>query len=600
MDDSNARDAVMRQWVRQPPVAPNMQYLRDAEWAAARRLVGECEAVLDVASESRVTRSLNSERVTRVDFSPSANRRARDLLGDVVDQFETTTPSDPELPFPDAEFDAVVSIGPFDWKFLDVEAVTAEAHRVLDGNGRLVVSVPTPRSPYAVNGKNRFYTPSEAKSLLSPDWCLDGYDLIFQYPPPLHGFINRLPPPFQEPFVSVARHLSEQFTARDQWERASYLVVSAKPLEFEHHLDTALECLFRPTPANGFWDTDQGKLVRALRYRMVDGEPEWSPEDSNEWRYAPFALAGVLQWRDSALGHSRYDDQIHRVLEYFAERLDDGKTREEMPSYGLGPLIAAFAIAGTVFDRSAFRRVARDQYEYTKERFDFTHAEDSLLLYGWSYLYETAPDEDLLADIQDAMWIINERLTSDGLLVFDNGTTRRHQNQMYALWGLCRAITVTGARGYLDSVERVLEYTIRNRIRNDGGIVWEDCPLTTRLAGAVDKLLSGRPPYWEYLYECHQTFFVNAVAHYYGAGGEKDYDAIVGKVMTWIYGDNAHGIDLVDRAGNGIPMRHLTTDGRIDEPYFLYGERDQRYKGAYEVGSYIMALTHLLDGTVSK
>jgi len=602
MNGHSARDAVVRQWVRQPPVGPNMQYLRDAEWGAARRLVGEHGAILDVASESRVTAALGADRVTRVDFSPEATQRARDLLGDAVAQYETTTPEKPRLPFSDDAFDAVVCVGPYDWKFLDIETLTAEVRRVLDGGGRFVVSVPTPRSPYAANGKGRFYTPSEFGSLLSPGWSLDDYELIFQYPRPLHGLINRLPPTFQEPFVGTARRLSDRLTAGDRWELASYLVVGASPVAFAPHLETALACLFRPTTADGFWDAEEGKIVRALRYRLVDGEPEWTPDDSNEWRYAPFALAGVLRWRTSAIGDGRYDERIRRALGYFADRLDESQTREAMPSYGLGPLIAAFAMAARVFngpDEPEFLPLARELYEYTRARFEFDHAEDSLVLYGWSYLYETAPAEDLLADIQNAMWTVNERLTPEGLLAFDNGTTRRHQNQMYALWGLCRAVTVTGATGYLDTVERVLEYTVDNRMRDDGGVIWEDVSPGTRLAGTFDKFVSGRPPYWEYFYECHQTFLTNAVAHYYEAGGENDYDAVVRTAMAWIYGANERGVDLVDRAGNGVPMRHLTADGRIDEPYFVDGVRDQRYKGAYEVGSYIMALTHLLDGTVS-
>jgi hypothetical protein len=36
-------------------------------------------------------------------------------------------------------------------------------------------------------------------------------------------------------------------------------------------------------------------------------------------------------------------------------------------------------------------------------------------------------------------------------------------------------------------------------------------------------------------------------------------------------------------------MRQLTVDGRIDVP-------DQQYKGSYEVGSFLLALTNLLAG----
>ncbi|MFC6726487.1 methyltransferase, partial [Halobium palmae] len=90
------------------------------------------------------------------------------------------------------------------------------------------------------------------------------------------------------------------------------------------------------------------------------------------------------------------------------------------------------------------------------------------------------------------------------------------------------------------------------------------------------------------LFECHQTFFVNAVAHYARAGGERDFSPAALRAMSWIYGGNDLDADLVERSGIGVPMRFVTTDGRLSAP-------EQNFKGVYEVGSYVEALTHLLD-----
>jgi SAM-dependent methyltransferase len=599
-DDEGAREAVLRRWIHQPPAGPNVQYLRDAEWTAALGQLGDRSDVLDVASESRVTAAIEVDRLTRLDFSDGASEHARELLEEDVDRFETTSPATPFVPFPDDAFDAAICVGPYDWKFLDVDRLTAELHRVLEPDGRLVLSVPTPNSPYAANGKGRNYSPAELFGLFSPDWRLVESTLLFQYPRRLHTAINRLPPTVQNYFVGVARRLSDRLTEHDRWNDASYVVVGTEPIPYESYLDAGLESLFRSTAADGFWDPEDGKIVRALRYELVDGQPVWTPDDSIEWRYAPLALLGAMQWRSSSLGEDRYDGRLTRELAYFTERVTDDSTLREMPSYGVGPLIAAFSIAADVYDDTGYLGTARRLYDHSVDQFRFDHAEDSLLLYGSSLLYEVAPDEELLATIDDVLWRVNERQTTEGLFEFDNATTRRHQNQMYTLWGLCRAVEATGATGYLDAAERVLDYTIGNRMRDDGGFVWEDVSRWPRIAGAAEKRLTGRPPYWEYLYECHQTFFVNAVAHYYRAGGTKNYDTAVRKAMAWIYGDNALGVDLVEVAGNGVPMRHLTTDGRLDEPYFVDGVRDQRYKGTYEIGSYVMALTHLLDGPLSR
>ena len=163
------RDTRLRKWVRQPPTTPIIQSLRDEE---RRRALGHLDSggcVLDIASESNVTTDIEAKSLTRVDFSPDANEYAQEIIGNGVERYQRTTPESPGLPFKDDMFDAAISIGPYDWKFLDIETLTAELHRVLDSDGQFIFSVPTPRSPYAESGgnENRYYEPTEALSLLS-------------------------------------------------------------------------------------------------------------------------------------------------------------------------------------------------------------------------------------------------------------------------------------------------------------------------------------------------------------------------------------------------------------------------------------------------
>jgi hypothetical protein len=366
-------------------------------------------------------------------------------------------------------------------------------------------------------------------------------------------------------------------------------VIAVEPLAYDEYLADALECLFRPTAEDGFWDERGGKVIRALRYRLDDGGPVWRRDDSVEWRYAPFALLGAMRWRASGIGTPAYDDRLRRELDYFRARIDDGTVREEMPSYGVGPLIAAYALAAGVFEDPAREATARELFDYTRSAYDFSHAEDSLLLFGWAHLYEEAPDATLRDALAEGLWRVTGRLTDEGLFAFDNHTTHRHQNQMYTLWGLCRAAAAIGSDGYLDAAERVIEYTLTERLLPDGAFVWEDLPRRDRLRHDIEKRLGRRPPHWDFLYSCHQTFFVNAVAEYYRAGGDRRYDGVVRRAMEWIYGNNRLDADLHELSGIGVPMRFLTLDGRMDVP-------DQMYKGAYEVGSYVMALTNLLEG----
>jgi hypothetical protein len=599
-----------------------MQYLRDAERLAAWDQLGGREHVLDVASESNVTSGLDADRITRLDFSAEAIDYARDLLGETVDRYEWVDPGEPTLPFDDDEFDAAVSIGPYDWKFLDVERLTAELARVT--TDLVVFSVPTPRSPYSTRNHNRYryFTPEAGLDLLSPDFRIVDYDLLFQYPGRFHYLLNDLPEEAQEPFVDLAWWLSEQLTDRGRWHDASYLVFGAEPMPFDRRLREGLDCLFRPTSQNGFWHAGEERIVRALEYE-VRGDPDpseygasrgplpldWSVDDTNQWRYAPFALLGAMHWRDSALGTDEYDTQLRAELDYFTRQVADDATLAEIPSYGVGPLIDAFARAARVFGETgddpaaerAYIDIAWDLYHHSTDAFDFSHAEDSLLPFGWATLWEvddsgtgamsSADREALFTDIDDALWEINDRVSWEGLFDFDNGTTRRHQNQLYALWGLCRAIRVTDRPGYLDTVERVLEYTVEHRMRSDGAFLWEDVGRAKRARFELLRRLGWSPPHWDFLYECHQTFFVNAVAEYYAAGGERSYDREVRRAMGWIFGNNQFGVDLTELSGIGVPMRQVTVDGRIDVS-------DQQFKGSYEVGSYLLALTNLLAGPV--
>ncbi|WP_048077275.1 methyltransferase domain-containing protein, partial [Halorubrum sp. AJ67] len=467
------REELLAKWVVQPSAPPNVQYLRDAERLAAWDLLGRRERVLDVASEANVTAGVDAAEVTRLDFSPAASDRARSVLDDDVERYEHTDPESPRLPFPDDAFDGAVSIGPFDWKFLDTAALSAELGRVVSRDGLAVVSVPTERSPYERHNwpKLRYFSPEEATELVSPTWRVADREPIFQYPYRLHGLINELPDRYQDQFVDAARTATTALGATDWLDAASYLVFGLRPMPFADSLDAALDSLFRPTDENGFWNEREGTFQRALRYEFdedgVGAGFRWTPEDDVEWRYAPFALMGAMQWRASALGTTAHDSRIERALSYFLARLEDGTIESAMPSYGVGPLTDAFALAATVFDEHTYRPAAERLFETARDA-DFDHAEDCLLLYGWVRLHEHFPSNRVREAIDDAMWAVVDRQTASGRFSFDNPTTRRHQNQMYALWGLCRAVEVTGRTSYLENAERVLTDAVDERMRDDG------------------------------------------------------------------------------------------------------------------------------------
>ena len=229
---SSEREEILARWVKQPPASPAVQYLRDIEWHRALEFMGTKGSVLDVASEVNVTRRLRADQITRVDFSKQASDRARNELGGAVRDLAVIDAEDPRLPFATSAFDGVISIGPYDHLFLDVERLTREIHRVLAPGGRVVLSVPTPRSPYYMpsHPRHRFYEFADLESLVQRSG-LKIEKLAYLYHPralflrPLNNrFIPRL---VQQLFTWPCWWVSELITRLDWKHQASFVVVAA-------------------------------------------------------------------------------------------------------------------------------------------------------------------------------------------------------------------------------------------------------------------------------------------------------------------------------------------------------------------------------------
>ncbi|RLI93482.1 MAG: hypothetical protein DRO92_04200 [Candidatus Altiarchaeales archaeon] len=353
------------------------------------------------------------------------------------------------------------------------------------------------------------------------------------------------------------------------------------------YLSQALETLLRPTKDIGFWDDKEGKIIRALNYEFTkENKIIWSPDNSIKWRYAPFALMGIMQWRDSNISNNIYDSKIKSELNYFLGKIKNKQTLSQIPSYGIGPLILSFSLAYKIFHDETYKDAAGNLYNYSIKKFDFGNSEDSLLLYGWCFLYEIEKDSNLAGNIIKVLGNIIKKQNNEGLFIFMNSTTRRHQNQMYTLWAIGKAVEILNKKQYLENIEKTIDYTIKYRMLSNGAFIWEDLPLIERLKSKFISKITNTIPDWKLLFECHQTFFVNAVFQYYKAGGKKNYDKFIKLAMNWIFGNNILNKNLVEISGIGVPMRMMTIEGDINV-------EGQKFKGAYEIGSYIMALTNL-------
>ncbi|MDZ7746920.1 MAG: methyltransferase domain-containing protein [Halobacteriales archaeon] len=505
MDD---RTRLLTEWVDQPSAGPLVQYLRDAERRAALDALDSPTHVLDIASETGVTRALPDDAtVTRLDFSPEASARARESL-ETVDAFESTTPETPTLPFGRSRFDAAVCVGPLDWRFLDADRLASEVSRVLTRDGTFAVTAPTPESPYHVGGRYEltYRTPDEFETTLAPHLHPTDQTYIYQPPEKVQWLAGKLPAELQRPVARYAQRRTETCSRN----RASYVVTGASAPGYRPRIDDALDCLLRPVSDHGFFDPETDRFHGRLDYSLTDDDTmAWRAGEGSTRRYGPLALLGVARWRHSSLGDDRHDDRIRRLAVGY-ERLLDAEG-DELPSYALGPLTGAFALLSMAgFDTLS---PAEDAFARSRDRFSFDHSEDGLLLHGWSYLHDALADPTAVTDAlrEGAQAVAARQDPETGLFAFDNPTTDRHQNQMYVLWGLCRAVEVAAGDGYLENAEAVLDYTLDTRLRDDGALLWLEPGRIEELSVALGR---GEYPQWKLLFACHQSFFAIAAAHY--------------------------------------------------------------------------------------
>jgi hypothetical protein len=210
---------------------------------------------------------------------------------------------------------------------------------------------------------------------------------------------------------------------------------------------------------------------------------------------------------------------------------------------------------------------------------------DYLLLITVYYYHQLYPLEGLITNILK----VQERLI-DSLnqkCYFETGDIRAsyHQRIMYTLWGLIFTAPFGNTIDVKVYSKRILTYFFNNRAFKDHAFMWHSPLYYVKYYGLKIPVYNRKSS--EFLFECHQTFYVNSINLYQYFF--KDEGAFIKEkqyAMDWIFGENRNGIDLVKQTGIELPCRIMTKKGS----FFVEGEK---YKGSYEVGSYILALSSL-------
>jgi len=352
-------------------------------------------------------------------------------------------------------------------------------------------------------------------------------------------------------------------------------------LDYRQYLVLALESLFRDKSDGGFWDSDLGSIIRQ---KNMNSDLTWKDNSTVDLRYAPFALMGALIYRHFS-NDSKFDDKILKNIDYIKNNLDHAGITDL--HYGI---FTSLVFGYGIYQQEDCLEMCINIIKQTDKKVSkIKNNELSLIVWGYSWLYEFYKREDefkrnLFSKIRNYSDFLIQSQDNKG--VFQTGDIRAmlHQRIMYVLWSLAKASEVTGELKYLRKIEKSLNYVKDKRMTSDNGFIWY--PKFHFVKYGFIKIPIFAPRQAKWFFECHQTFFVNACQLYYQAGGRLDYTNSEKKAMEWIFASNVKKINLVTHSKIGIPFRIMHENGDL----FV---KDENFKGTYEIGSYIMALTYL-------
>lgn len=364
--------------------------------------------------------------------------------------------------------------------------------------------------------------------------------------------------------------------------------------KYNYYLNKALAVLFKNKEENGFWDDAGGRIIKRL---IQNEDMTWMPDESFDLRYGPFGLMGVLYHRHKFQNaYNDYDEKIKRYLDYLVDNVDGSriKNKDEYAGINYG-ILTCFSIGYLLFKETKYLKKAIEIFNFNKNAFkDIKRNILSLIIWGESWLYEAlieSKENRILKEVKKEIRKRSERIINcqNEKGYFETGDFRaiNFARTMYTLWGLGRAIKILGMREWLGNIERALEYNLENQKTSDGAFLWHPKFYFTRLSILPFKFPIYYPKGAEWLFECHQTFFINAVEQYKQSGGTKDYFQEEINAIEWIFSKNRINKNLVELSGIGVPIRIMSLDCKT---YI----KNQNFKGTYEVGSYIMALSDLI------
>ena len=359
-------------------------------------------------------------------------------------------------------------------------------------------------------------------------------------------------------------------------------------MNYKQLLDKVLNQLFLDYKNNWFYDEKNQTIIRWLNYEFKNNNFFYTPDLDNKFRYPPFALMWVSYSRKYT-NINKYDNKIKSTWIFLYNIFKKSENKNNIWAYWYWPLIYSLVTIYSFSKNENFLLKAKDLIDYYIEKNNFSHNEDWLFLLALSEYYLIKKDKIILNKIKDWLEKLISNQNNKGLFILNNSTTKRHQNQMYTIWGIANAIKVTGKKEFLKNIEKNIEYTIKNRLLKNWALIWEDVNYIEKTKFKLISIIKWlkRRPHWEFLFECHQTFFINSIYFYYQAWWKKNYNKEINKAFNWLTKNNILNTNLIELSSINLPIRFMTIDWNINYKW-------QNFKWTYEIWSYIMTLTNII------
>lgn len=350
----------------------------------------------------------------------------------------------------------------------------------------------------------------------------------------------------------------------------------------EDYLNKALEVLFSEDKGKGYWNAWENKIIEKLSF---DRSWNWKEQDvaKTDVHYGLFAMSNVLLAKDLFnLDTSLYDNKIKSYLTVIYENRNCYTTFDLVYGALLCIILGKKLYDLDNFSISEIEIIFDKTFEKAKK---LTNNNYALILISGKYLCEYVSNDIRLNELKKYIDSLLLSFKGNGYFETHDFRASYHQRTMYVLRGLVCSTNFypEKAKQIRDVFENTIFYIWKNRRgKEDNGLLWHPSFYLVNFKN-IFRVPMFNPHSSKYLFECHQTFFANAINFYQIIYHTNRFSEEKNKALEWIFGENRIKKNLVDISGLGIPIRMMDLKGNI----FING---QNFKGSYEIGSYILAL----------